>query len=202
MILLPYVVPVVLFALAFGWLRFRIAWTVRHTSKLMNATDDWTLGPNRGAPIKWSMTDTIELGLQIAGKELEAGETLEGLARAYFWPRRAVDWSMSLRRLKYPLIIAATPRRILMFEIDGGMTVVRYCLIGNDEIQYLSAPQERAFANSGRLRFGLTSGREYQVQFSGPRYSEEGMRLEQRLSDHLRQVATRFPSSAPGAEAA
>src|SRR6185369_3098133 len=101
--LLPYAVPVALFALAFGYLGLRVAWTNRDlAAKAMNSMDDWTLGPNRGAPIKWSATDLIQLGLQIVDKELRAGERLEGLARGFFSPQR--DWSLSPRRLRCPLI--------------------------------------------------------------------------------------------------
>src|SRR5258705_7058872 len=201
--LLPYLLPVVLLALAFGWLGFRVVWTLhRPSSKRMNVTDDWTPGPNRGAPMKWSMTDLLELGLQIVHEELEAGETLEGLARGFFSPQRAVDWSLSPRRLKAPLIIAATPRRILMFELDGGMTVVQFRFFGYAEIRYLSPPRQAALGTSGPLCFGLISGLEYQVQFLGPLFSDEGMRQERRLAAYLRHIATRFPSSAPEARAA
>lgn len=199
--LLPYAVPVACFALAFGYLGLRVAWTTRDlASKAMNSMEDWTPGPNRGAPIKWSTTDLLQLGLQIVGKELGAGETLEGLARGFFSPQR--DWSLSLRRLKCPLIIAATPRRILMFELDTGMTVNRFRFVGYDEIQYLSPPEPAAFGTSTPLRFGMTSGVQYQVQFLGPMFSEEGMRQEQRLGAYLRQIAPRFPSSALRAGAA
>ena len=198
-----YLLPVVFLGLAFGYLGLRIAWTDRSlSSKRINLTDDWTPGPNRGAPIKWSMTDRLELGLQIVNGELEAGETLEGLATAFFQPPRLVDYSPSLRRLKCPLIIAATPRRILMFELDAGMTVVRFRFIGYDEIQYLSPPKQGILGTSGRLRFGLTSGLQYSVGFLGPLLRDEGMRQEQRLADYLRSIATRFPSSAPEAWAA
>jgi hypothetical protein len=166
----------------------------------MNLTDDWTPGPNRGAPFKWSMTNILELGLQIVDKELEPGETLEGFARGYVSPQR--DWNPSLRRLKCPLIIAATPRRILMFELDAGMTLTQFRFIGYDEIQYLSPPKEATFGTSGPLRFGLNSSLQYQVQFFGPLFNDEGMRQEQRLAAHLRQVAARFPSSALEAQAA
>ena len=199
---LPYVVPVVLFALAFGYFAISVAWTTHDlSSKRMNSTEDWTPGPNRGAPIKWwSITNLLELGLQIVDKELEAEETLEGFARGFFSPQR--DWSLSSRRLKCPLIIAATPRRILMFELDMGMTVNRFRFIGYDEIQYLSPPKPAAFGTSGPLRFGLTSGVQYQVQFFGPLFSDEGMRQEQRLAAYLRHIAPRFPSSAPEVRAA
>jgi hypothetical protein len=165
----------------------------------MNVTDDWAPGPNRGAPIKWSMTNLLWLGLQIVSRELEAGETLEGIANGFFQPPRLVDYSPSLRRLKCPLIIAVTPRRILMFELDAGMTVIQSRFIGYDEIQYLSPPKQGVFGTSGCLRFGLTSGLQYSVGFLGPLFSDEGMRQEQRLAAYLREIATRFPSSAPQA---
>src|SRR5215475_12830466 len=109
---LPYAIPIGLFALAFGYLWLRVVWTTRDlSSKAMNSMEDWTPGPNRGAPIKWfRMTNVLELGLRIVHEELEAGETLEGLARGLFSPQR--DWNLSMRRLKCPLIIAATPLRI------------------------------------------------------------------------------------------
>ena len=198
---LPYAVPVALFALAFGYLALRVVWTKHDLSlKQMNSMDDWTPGPDRGAPIKWSSTDVLALGRQVVDKELEAGETLEGFARGFFTPRG--DWSLSMRRLKCPLIIAATPRRILMFELDMGMTVNRFRFIGYDEIRYLSPPKPAAFGTSGPVRFGLTSGVQYQVQFFGPLLSDEGMRQEQRLAAYLLQIAPRFPSSAAEVQAA
>lgn len=198
---LPYAVPVGLFVLAFGYFELRVMWTTRELrSRAMNSIEDWTPGPNRGAPIKWSMTDLVELGRQIVDEELEAGETLEGFARGFFSPQR--DWNLSLRRLKCPLIIAATQRRILMFHLDAGMTVNRFRFIGYDEVQYLSPPEPAAFGTSTPLRVGLTSGAHYQVKFLGPMFSDEGMRQEQRLRGYLRHIAPRFPSSAPGVAAA
>jgi len=192
---LPYALPVGLFALAFGYLWLRVVWTTHDLdSKRMNSMKDWTPGPNRGAPIKWSMTDLVELGRQIVAEELEAGEACEGFARGFFSPQR--NWSLSLRRLKCPLIIAATPRRILMFELDTGMTANRFRFVGFDEIQYLSPPEPAAFGTSTALRFGLNSGEHYQLKFVGPMFSEEGMRQEQRLSAYLRLVAARFPKMA------
>ena len=199
--LLPYAVPVALLALAFGYLGLRVAWTTRDlSSKSMNSMEDWTPGPNRGAPLKWSATDLLQLGLKIVDEELEEGETLEGLANGFFSPQR--DWNPSPRRLRCPLIIAATPRRILMFELDGGMTVNRFRFISYDEIQYLSPPKPTLFGTSGPLRFGLKSGVQYQVRFLGPVLREEGMRQEQRLAAYLRDIAPRFPSSASEARAA
>ena len=198
---LPIAVPVALLALAFGYLGLRVAWTKHDlASKRMNSMEDWTPGPDRLAPIKWSTTDVLALGRRIVDKELEAGETLEGFARGFFTPQGT--WSLSLRRLKCPLIIAATPRRILMFELDMGMTVNRFRFVGYDEIRYLSPPQPAACGTSRPLRFGLTSGVQYQVQFYGPLFSDEGMRQEQRLAAYLRQLAPRFPASTPEFQAA
>lgn len=197
---------VVLVVLALGWLVIRLAKTLPGlwmTSERLNSTDDWTPGPERDAPIKWSMTNLVELGQRIVNAHLEPGETFEGFASGFFSPPRPVDWMPSMRRLKCPLLIAATSRRILLFELDAGMTVTQFCFIGYDAIQYLSPPKPGLLGTSGRLRIGLTSGHEYQIGFLGPLFSEEGMRLEQRLAAHLRHIASRFPSSrAPEARAA
>jgi hypothetical protein len=201
-----YIQLVVVAVLVIGWLVFRLANSLPGlwmTSERFNSTEDWTLGPERDAPIKWSTTNLVELGQRIVNAHLEPGETLEGFASAFFSPPRRVDWMPSLRRLQCPLLIAATSRRILMFELDAGMTVTRFRFIGYDNIQYLSPPKPSTLGTSGRLRFGLTSGHEYQVGFLGPLFSDEGMRQEQRLAARLRDIASRFRSSrAPDARAA
>jgi hypothetical protein len=84
--------------------------------------------------------------------------------------------------------------------LDAGMTVTQFRFIGYDTIQYLSPPRPGPLGRSGRLRFGLTSGHEYQVGFLGPLFSDEGMRQEQRLastgrSSGVASAAHRCPHS-------
>jgi hypothetical protein len=71
-----------------------------------------------------------------------------------------------------------------------------------DAIQNLRPPKAGVLGTSGLLRFVLTSGREYQVGFLGPLFSDEGMRQEGRLSAYLREITPRFASRAPEARAA
>lgn len=197
-----YLQVILLVALALGWLVFRFAQTIPglwKTSERFNNTNDWIPGPERDAPLKWSATNVVELGRRIIHAHLEPGETLEGFANGFFSPPRPEDWTPSLRRLKCPLVIAATSRRIMMFEIDAGMTVRQFCFIDWDAVQYLRPPKAGVLGTSGRLRFGLTSGREYQVGFLGPLFSDEGMRQEGRLATYLREIAPRL---APEARAA
>ncbi len=195
--------------LALVWFGWRLARTVPGlwmTSEQFNATADWTrAGPHDQPPMSHAAT-TIDSSLRIINVHLERGETLEGFARGFFSPPRPVDWNPTLSTLKCPLLIAVTPHRMMLFEVamlDGAaawthpnaLKVLRLCSIGYDAIEYLRPPKRGVLGTSGALRFGLRSGREYQMGFLGPLFSDEGMREEQRLAAHLRRIAPRFASS-------
>jgi hypothetical protein len=167
--------------------------------ELFNKTDDWTPGPSGMRRSSGPRPTSASSPGVIARSPGPA--TLEGFANGYFSPPRRQDWNPSLRRLKCPLVVAATPGRIMMFEIDAGMTVKQFCFIDWNTVQDLRPPKAGVAGTSGLLRFGLTSGREYQVGFLGPLLSEEGMRQERRLAAYLRGIAPRF-ASAPESRAA
>ena len=95
-----------------------------------------------------------------------------------------------------PLLVAVTSRRIILFEM-GYRTVRRTCFIGYDAIRFLIPPKSGILGTSGKLRFGLMSGREYQIALFGPLLSDEGMRQEQRLAAHLHSIAPRFAPAPP-----
>lgn len=85
---------------------------------------------------------------------------------------------------------------MLLFERNARYTVLRLCVIGYDAIAYLRPPRPRILGQPGQMRFGLHSGREYQMDFWGPLLSDELMREEERLAAYLRELAPRFaPSS-------
>jgi len=165
-----------------------------------NRTDDWIPGPERDAPVQWwSIVDRIELNRKIVAGYLQPGETVEGRAAGFFSPPRREDWIPSFQRLKHPLTIAVTSRRIMLFEVGMSFTVQRYCFIEWDELDYLDPPNLTPLA-TGVMRFRLRSGREYQIGFLSPLGSEEGMRQERRLADYVKRVAARLAS--PEASAA
>jgi hypothetical protein len=158
-----------------------------------NSTDDWTAAPEyeQETPIATCLTP---YELRLITSYLEAGETLEGFTRAFFVPPRSQDWKFGSGLEKLPLLVAATSRRILLFEVTL-LTVHRYCFIPYDEIEYLQPPKPGILGTSGRMRFGLKSGREYHMDFFGPLFNDEGMRQEQGMAAYFRGIAPRFGSS-------
>jgi hypothetical protein len=185
--------------LASLWLRLRehIPGLWQNSSRF-NSTEDWIGAPEYG-PTPESIPRTgPERELRILGRYLESGETLVGFARGYFSPGRRQDWGRWDRTgiQKYPLLIAATPRRLLLLEITPGQDVLRFCSIRHDAIRFLCPPRRGMWGTSGRMRLGLHSGLEYQLGFLGPLCNEALMQQEQRLAVHLRGLAQRFPTSA------
>ncbi|NOT32835.1 MAG: hypothetical protein HOP12_01560 [Candidatus Eisenbacteria bacterium] len=159
----------------------------------LNVTDDWTPGPEHQQKTP-TMTCLTPYDLRIITSHLEAGETIEGFGRAFFLPHRAKDWRFGTALEKVPLMVAATSRRILLFEVTL-LTVHRYRFIPYDEVEYLQPPKPAFIGMSGRMRFGLRSGREYQFGFYGPLFNDEGMRQEQSMAAHFRRIAPQFASS-------
>lgn len=170
------------------------------SSSQFNSTEDWTPVPQDGQTPAGLGEILTEWHVGVITSHLEAGEALKGYARGFFWPPRPRDWGNQYGLQQHPLLIAVTSHRMLLFEL-GPRTVHRSCFIGYDAIQFLRPPKQRLLGTSGPMRFGLHTGREYQVGFLGPLFSDEGMRQEQRLASYLRGLASRFQSS-PAAEAA
>jgi hypothetical protein len=159
----------------------------------LNSKTGWTLVPQQGqtrAPIGVDLNQWFR---GVIMPHLEAGETLEGHARGFFRP--SLDVRIKSGLLGY-LLVAVTPRRILLFDLSQ-RTVCRTCVIEHDDIEYLCPPQPGLWGTSGSLRFGLHSGREYQIEFVGPLLSAEGMGQEQNLAVYFRSIGPRFPSSRP-----
>ena len=125
---------------------------------------------------------------------------MEGLTRAYFSPRHPKDGSFEEwlysggRGGVLPLMIAVTSRRIMLFKLVR-VTLRRYCFIPLDDIEYLQPPKPALWGTSGPLRFGLKSGREYQLKFLGPLLNPEAMQYEQKLAAYLRELAPRYAAS-------
>ena len=92
------------------------------------------------------------------------------------------------------MLIAATPHRILMFEVTR-LTLHRYCSIPFEAIDSLRPPRPAMMGSSGPMSLGLKSGFEYRLQFYGPLFSDEGMGYEHRLAAYLRWLAPRFSDS-------
>jgi hypothetical protein len=155
-----------------------------------NSTADWTAAPEVEQETP-TLTPLTPYDRELITSYLEAGETLEGFTRGFFVPARPVDWKLASGLEKLPLLVAATSRRMLLFEVTL-LTVHRYCFIPYDEIEYLRPPKPGILGTSGRMRFGLKSGREYQMGFLGPLFSDEGMRQEQSMAAYFRFVAQRF----------
>lgn len=159
----------------------------------LNETDDWTPGPDVH-PETPPMTPLTPYTLEIVTSYLEAGETLEGFARAYFEPARMKDFKIGSGIEKLPLVVAATQRRILLFEVTL-LIVHRTCFIPYEQVASLRPPKPGLFGTSGQMRIDLKSGRAYQFGFHGPLLSEEGMQQEQALAEHFRSIAWRFEGS-------
>lgn len=164
------------------------------TSSQFNSTDDWTPIPQEGQ-------DRVPTGVPLNGwfrgvitPHLEPGEALEGFANGFFMPPRPRDWGLRMGLNKHPLLIAVTPHRMLLFEF-GTWTVQRSCFIRYDALQFLQPPQPGFMGTSGRLRFGLRSGAEYQMDFVGPLFNDDLMRQEQQLAAYLRWMAPRLASA-------
>ena len=175
------------FVLAGRWVSSRL------TSSRFNSTADWTPAPEHQPEMPPAGTPLHDHTRRIITPHLEAGETLEGFARGHFSPARPQDWKFGSGIEKMPLLIAATSRRILLFELTV-LTVHRHRFIPHDAIEYMRPPKPGLFGTSGRLRFGLKSGVEYQMGFFGPLLSDEGMRQEQRLAAYLRGLAPQYAS--------
>jgi hypothetical protein len=164
------------------------------TSSRFNSTSDWTPAPEHEAPRPPAGTPLTEYTLGIITPHLESGETLEGFARGFFSPPRPQDWKFGAGIEKLPLVIAATSRRILLFEVTV-LTVHRYLFVRHENIRFLRPPKTGFLGTSTPVRFGLESGLEYQLGFLGPLFNDEGMRQERRLADYLRGLAPRYASS-------
>jgi hypothetical protein len=159
----------------------------------LNLTDDWTPAPGheRETPVATPLTP---FDREIIEEFLEADETLVGFARAFFVPARAKDYRFGTALEKLPLLIAATPRRILLFEVTL-LTVHRHRFVAHGEIASLEPPQSRLLGTSSKMRLVLKDGRAYQLQFFGPLLNDEGMKLEQSLAEHFRGLAERLEAS-------
>lgn len=159
----------------------------------LNSKTGWTPVPQEGQARAPMGADLNPWFRGVINRHLEPGETLEGYARAFFRP--SLDLRTRAGLLGY-LLIAMTSRRILLFDL-GVRTVCRYCLIKFEDLEYLCAPQPGRWGTSKSLRFGLHSGREYQLDFRGPLLNAEGMGQEQNLAAYFRSIGPRFPSSRP-----
>ncbi len=163
----------------------------------LNETEDWTPGHgyHEDAPSGRCLTPFT---LRLVTSYLEHDETLEGFARGMFFPARRKDWKFGSGIEKLPLIVAATSRRVLLFDVTL-LTVHSTCFVRYDAIASIDAPKTGRLGTSGRMRLVLKSGREYQFGFHGPLLDSKGMEYEQDLAEHFRQAAARLESSPDGA---
>ena len=188
--------------LATVWLAVRIGVAIPglwQTSSQFNSTEDWA-PTNLALPAFDPFQDSVmDRELRIINHHLDRGEALEGFARGFFSPPRPVDWQLAAMGLKSPLLIAATPHRMLLFELESRLIPSKVCFVEYDAIGSLQPPKPGVLGTSRRMRFSLHSGKQYQMSFSGPLLDEELMRQEQRLAAYLRGLAPRF---SPGAKEA
>jgi hypothetical protein len=157
-----------------------------------NRTDDWAPGPDehRKAPQLTCLTPhTRELILP----HLESGETLVGFGRAFFDPARRKDWKPGSGLEKLPLLVAATSRRMLLFEVRV-LNVQSTCFVPYEEIEAIEPPKPGLFGTSGRMSVRLRSGRQYRFGFLGPLLDDEGMAMEQAMAEQFRHVAAQIDS--------
>ena len=164
------------------------------SSTRLNQTAQWTPVPDFVAERAPSGIILTEYEHRIITPYLEPGEELEGFTRGWFVPRRPQDYGFGRGSYGYPLLIAATPRRLLMFEVTR-LTLHRYRSIPYETIAYLRPPQATTFGSSGPMSLGLHSGFEYRLQFLSPLAHEESMAYEHRLAAFLRWMAPRLSAS-------
>ena len=181
------------------WIAVRMSGMFRREANL-NLTDDWSPGPD-DQPETPVLTPLTPYDLKLITRYLESGETLEGCARAFFFPPRARDYRFGAGVSKYPLLVAATSRRMLLFEVTV-LKVHRTCFVPYEQIAFLDPPRPGMFGTSGQMRVGLRSGRTYQFKFLGPLFSPEGMRQEQRMAAYFRSIAFRIGSPSAAGRAA
>jgi len=163
-------------------------------NRRLNATGHWTPVPDFVAENPPVGTVLVEYQHRIVTRYLEPGEELEGFAHARFNPPRPQDYGFARGGSGFPVLIAATPHRLLMFEVTH-LTLHRYCSIPFEQIDTLRPPQPAMMGSSGPMTLGLKSGFEYRLQFYGPLYSEDGMSYEHKLATFLRWLAPRFADS-------
>jgi hypothetical protein len=173
------------------WIAVRVLGRVGGRTGL-NSTEDWTPGPD-DHPETPTATCLTPYDLKLITRYLESGETLEGFARAFFVPSRAQDWKFGSGLEKLPLLVAATSRRMLLFEVTL-LNVHRTCFVPYDEVESLDPPKPGIFGTSGRMKVRLRSGREYQFGFLGPLFNAEGMRQEQHLAEYFRGISAQIGS--------
>ena len=95
---------------------------------------------------------------------------------------------------KLSLLVAATSRRMLLFEV-ARLDVQSTCFVPYDAIESMQPPKAGLFGTSGQMRVVLRSGRTYQFGFGGPLLNPEGMELEQAMAEKFRSVAERIEAS-------
>src|SRR5690349_16297395 len=91
-----------------------------------NNTAHWTPAHDFVAENPPTGTVLVEYQHRIVTRYLEPGEELEGFAQARFDPLRPQDYGFGKGGSSFCVLIAATPRRLLMFEVTR-LTLHRYC---------------------------------------------------------------------------
>ena len=165
-------------------------WSSWGASSRLNSTAEWTPPSPYHPPLEKPPVGSawVEFDPLIITPHLEAGETVEGFGHAFFTPARYTDWKYGPH-----LLVAATSRRILLFEVQV-WTVLRHCFIPHDDLSSVRPPKKGLWGSTGRVRIGLKSGMEYQMTFYSPLFNEEAMRQERRLAAYLSRLAWRFVS--------
>jgi hypothetical protein len=156
----------------------------------LNETDDWMPGPD-DHPKTPTLTPLTPYDRKLISAHLEPGETLAGFARGFFVPARPRDYKFGTGLEKLPLLVAATSRRILLFEVKL-LKVYRTRFVPYDEVAFIEPPKPGLFGTSGKMKVGLRSGRAYQFGFLGPVLNAEGMRQEQQMAEHFRRMSVRI----------
>lgn len=193
-----YLIPGVVATVWMAWLyAIRIPGLWLSTDQF-NSTKSWTpAAPHEQRHVP-PEANGLERGLGIITPRLEEGETLEGFAFGALFPPRPQDWGPTVGISKNPILLAVTSRRMMLFHLKFyPQVVLSSCSIRYDAIQYLRPPKRGHWGTSGRLRFGLFSGLEYQLTFLGPIIYPEFLEQEQRMAAYLRWLAPRYPTSRP-----
>jgi hypothetical protein len=173
------------------WSVFRMR-AGRREADGFNQTDDWAPGPD-DHPKTPQLTCLTPYTRELILPHLESDETLVGFARGSFDPARSKDWKPGSGLEKLPLLVAATSRRMLLFEVRV-LNVLSTCFVPYEEIEAIEPPKPGLFGTSGRMSVRLRSGRQYRFGFLGPLLDDEGMATEQAMAEQFRQVAGQIDS--------
>jgi hypothetical protein len=170
--------------------RLRSRWQTRGG---LNSIANWTLVSDESLNLPVG-TLLMPYELRFIESRLETGETLEGFTHAMFQPCPPDYHTHMIKVYGFPLLIAGTSRRILLFEFYK-YTLRRQCTIALDDLESVTPPKPALWGASGPTAFRSRFAGSYRLIFNGPLLNPEALQYEQRLAEYFRVLARRFPAA-------